>query len=220
MFIVVFGPALATKSSRSLTIDAWNTGAEHYPDWLEKHATPLLTAKLGGAEALFRFMEEELKPALAKRYHIDPNKQTLFGHSYGGLFALGVLMDHPEAFQSYIISSPSLWWNDSEAFDRARRFAKRQSGVASPAAARVVLSVGARELKPGPFTTETSTPQGGSSASRPLSQACREMAALLESLEIPGISVEFQEFPEEEHGTVLMPAATHGVRRVFQSYGS
>jgi predicted alpha/beta superfamily hydrolase len=36
----------------------------------------------------------------------------LFGHSLGGLFAVYTLFHRAEMFESYVISSPALWWDD------------------------------------------------------------------------------------------------------------
>ena len=47
--------------------------------------------KTGGAHHFFTFIEEELKPQIEKNFEIDKGKQTLFGHSLGGLFALHIL---------------------------------------------------------------------------------------------------------------------------------
>lgn len=64
-----------------------------------------------GAEDFFQFLQATLKPMLMTRYHIDEDNQTLFGHSFGGVFALYTLFNHTSAFQHYVISSPSIWWD-------------------------------------------------------------------------------------------------------------
>src|SRR6185437_581858 len=65
----------------------------------------------GGADAFHRFLTEELRPAIAKAYKVNPADQTLYGHSLGGLFTLSVLFQHAEAYRTYAASSPSIWWN-------------------------------------------------------------------------------------------------------------
>ena len=35
----------------------------------------------------------------------------LVGHSFAGLFALHVLWNHPESFDTYMALDPSLWWD-------------------------------------------------------------------------------------------------------------
>uniref|UniRef100_UPI0023604DF2 alpha/beta hydrolase n=2 Tax=Serratia TaxID=613 RepID=UPI0023604DF2 len=61
----------------------------------------------GGAEAFLQLMETRIKPAIAAKLAVDPQRQTLWGHSYGGLFVLHTLFTHPAAFQHYIAVEPS-----------------------------------------------------------------------------------------------------------------
>jgi predicted alpha/beta superfamily hydrolase len=66
----------------------------------------------GGAAAFARFIAEELKPAIAARLPVNPARQSLLGHSYGGLFTLYQLLTGPQAFQRYFAISPSIWFGD------------------------------------------------------------------------------------------------------------
>ncbi|PCG98488.1 Putative esterase [Penicillium occitanis (nom. inval.)] len=67
----------------------------------------------GGANALLNFIESAVKPAVKARFpQVTVTREALFGHSYGGLFALHALFTRPELFDCYIASSPSIWWND------------------------------------------------------------------------------------------------------------
>ncbi|MCU5706840.1 alpha/beta hydrolase [Bacillus wiedmannii] len=74
--------------------------------------------KTGGAHNFFTFIEEELKPQIENDFEIDKGKQTLFGHSLGGLFALHILFTNVNAFQNYFISSPSIWWNNQSVLEK------------------------------------------------------------------------------------------------------
>ncbi|MDY0181545.1 alpha/beta hydrolase-fold protein [Aliarcobacter skirrowii] len=66
----------------------------------------------GGADKFYSFIQKQLKPIIEKNYHINKQKQTLFGHSFGGLFTVYVFLNHSEDFQNFIAASPSIWWND------------------------------------------------------------------------------------------------------------
>ena len=100
-----------------------------------------LSSRHGGAERFLHFIEDELKPLVEARQPVDRDRQTLFGHSYGGLFATYTLLTQVQAFQNYLISSPSLWWNRRHVFGQLAVFSAPKASVMP----RVLLSVGADE---------------------------------------------------------------------------
>lgn len=68
--------------------------------------------RCGGADA---FLDALRGPMLAwadAQAPLDPARQSLYGHSYGGLCALYALARHPGRFARTICASPSLWWRD------------------------------------------------------------------------------------------------------------
>jgi len=97
----------------------------------------------GGSENFYRFLVEELRPVIAGAYSVDFGDQTLYGHSLGGLFTLGVLFNHPESFQSFVASSPSLWWNKRSVLVDLPGFVRKVE--AKEVAPRVLILVGAKE---------------------------------------------------------------------------
>ncbi len=66
---------------------------------------------VGGAEAFAAFLVTDVAAAVAGTVKVDRERQTLFGHSLGGLFVLHVLFSRPGAFDAYVAASPSIWWN-------------------------------------------------------------------------------------------------------------
>jgi hypothetical protein len=64
----------------------------------------------GGADPFLDFIVTQAVPALAARVPLDPRRRTLWGHSYGGLFALHALLRRPQFFSRYAAADPSLWW--------------------------------------------------------------------------------------------------------------
>lgn len=70
----------------------------------------------GGAEAFTRFIEQELKPEVMRRFPINQRKQTLYGHSLGGYFTFWQWLHHNDNYAHYLAISPSLWWNDHHLF--------------------------------------------------------------------------------------------------------
>ena len=65
----------------------------------------------GGAAEFLQFIEEELKPQIESEFNVDRRRQTIFGHSLGGLFTLYAMFSKPQAFSCYIAGDPSIHWN-------------------------------------------------------------------------------------------------------------
>lgn len=67
----------------------------------------------GGGTHYARFIIEELKPFIDKKYRTskDRNDTAVMGSSLGGLISLYLGINHPEVFSKLGVISPSLWWN-------------------------------------------------------------------------------------------------------------
>lgn len=75
-------------------------------------ADPRRPERLSGGSAEFReVLFNQIQPWVAGQIKLDPQRQALWGHSYGGLFVLDSLM-HPQYFSHYFAASPSLSWAD------------------------------------------------------------------------------------------------------------
>lgn len=70
----------------------------------------------GGSAAFIDFLGNELIDIIEDRYRTNGHR-TLIGQSLGGLLCTEVMLRHSTVFDSYIIISPSLWWNDEEFLD-------------------------------------------------------------------------------------------------------
>ena len=70
----------------------------------------------GGAEIFYRFIDTKVKRFIEDHYAVDATRQTLCGHSHGGLFTLYVASRHTDSFQQYVVASPSIWWTEGETF--------------------------------------------------------------------------------------------------------
>lgn len=162
----------------------------------------------GGNDQFLTFIQQELKPIIEGRYRVDTHRQTLSGHSFGGLFVLHVLLSAPGSFQTYLAASPSFWFNNGSILEEARAF--RKAREAEPVSARLFLSTG---------TLETALPSSRGPAARTpeavrarASVSGRDLAGLLKSPPIDGLTVEYVEFPDFDHGTSIFPSASRGVR--------
>lgn len=84
-------------------------GIDRNKDLTPTHLESLKTS--GGAKNFLSFIKNELIPHVNKTYPSN-NENTLWGHSFGGLFALYALFSEPSLFTSIIAVDPSVWWDN------------------------------------------------------------------------------------------------------------
>ncbi|MEH6564379.1 MAG: alpha/beta hydrolase-fold protein [Halopseudomonas sp.] len=76
----------------------------------------------GGQDELLDFLQQRVMPAVAERFPVDPDQQSLFGHSFGGMFAIHALFTRSALFDHVVAASPSLWWHDRHLLGPERAF--------------------------------------------------------------------------------------------------
>lgn len=158
----------------------------------------------GGADRFLAFIEEELKPLIAAEFPVDPARQGLFGHSYGGLFALHVLFTRPQAFHTYVAASPSVWYGD-----RYLRLEREQLAAGARRQAQVLITVGAREDDPP--SDNPDSPRARLLASRPMVTDAREMGLWLAGGARLAGPVRYEVLAGENHGSVILPSLTRAL---------
>jgi hypothetical protein len=62
-------------------------------------------------------------PLVEDRYRTDPGDRGLWGYSFGGTLAAHALLNRPGTFQRYLLSSPSLRWDDRLLLKQATAYA-------------------------------------------------------------------------------------------------
>ncbi len=60
----------------------------------------------GGAHEFYNFFTKALIPSLEDKYNVDRSNRVIFGHSLSGLFGLYALIENPNYFSGFILSSP------------------------------------------------------------------------------------------------------------------
>lgn len=145
----------------------------------------------GGSEEFFTFIESELKPFIKEHFEIDESKQTLFGHSLGGLFTLEVLFSHPTAYQTYIASSPSIWWNNQSILTKENAFLAMLASLDESVG--LFLSVGSLEKDH-------------------MVKDARELFNRLTLLKYSNLRVEFNEAVNENHLSVVTTTLSSALR--------
>jgi hypothetical protein len=179
-------PVLVLLSyDNDLRIDANGRSYDYTP-------APLQTGEMranGGADAFLKLIESQVKPAVAAKVTINPQRQTLWGHSYGGLFVLHTLLTQPATFQNYVAVEPSLWWGKGFILQEAQRVIERHPAIS----AHLWLWTGGGEKK-------RSAPPNIKQQPLP-ADAAQRLAERLATLN--GLAVNFREWPGLDHGAMF-----------------
>ena len=170
---------------------------------------------IGGADAFFRFIQGVLRPFIQSRISVDRSRQALFGDSLGGLFVLHVLFTHPEAFDTYIAGSPSIWWGSREILSEIPRFESLQ--IRSGQHRRLLITVGGLEHALAPEELRDTLAMGLPNYDREYQEMkmvgnASSLAAELKSLTAHGLQVKFTVFPNETHASVIPAYIGRGAR--------
>ena len=159
----------------------------------------------GGAEAYRRFIAEEVFPFIARTYRVDMKRRIYAGHSYGGLFGAYILLTEPTMFDGYIISSPSLWFDDQFLLARERDYISTHQDLP----ARVFLAVGAYE------TINTNSGDKRYNTTVDLVRDLKAFETRLRARRYPGLHIESTVLADEDHLTVYPSAITRGLLWAF-----
>ena len=164
---------------------------------------PLTGERSGGADAFLDLLESRIQPAVAQRVAIDRTRQTLWGHSYGGLLVLHALLTRPHSFQNYAAASPSLWWGQGRVFEEQAGFEQRLGHHH----ASLLLMRG--ELEPAAPPMVKLRPQ-------PADQAARRLLHSLQN--VPQLHSQYRTFPGLGHGPMLEASLRYTLRWLNQTH--
>ncbi|WP_187395107.1 alpha/beta hydrolase [Pigmentiphaga aceris] len=110
----------------------------------------------GGADDFLVFLDNEVIPLVKREIPVDTSRLGLYGHSYSGLFVLHALFTRSDMFQTYIATSPSLWWQNRAVSEEAKEYFQRQ---AVPGGRKLFVLVGGKERRqPRPGTPQPLSP--------------------------------------------------------------
>lgn len=154
--------------------------------------------RTGGAPAYLAFIEDEIIPRVENEYRVDPARRTLAGQSLGGSFGAWVLLVRPDLFSSYILTSPSLWYQDRYLFDLEQRYAAKNKDLK----AKVYFAVG-----------ELETVSNG--VRNPMVSQLVEFGAALRGRKYPNLELQVEVIPGALHETTFPQGFTRGAQWIY-----
>jgi len=151
-------------------------------------------AASGNGAGFAKFLLQELRPMIERRYPVDPHHSILAGHSLGAAFAAHVLLHDSGAFDDYLLCSPSVW-TQPQLLDKASTF-----HAASPL--KVFIGAGTRE--------------DDNFAEGHMLPNAHELVTRLQN-HASGVDVRLVEFEGKNHGTALPDCISQGIRTLLPS---
>jgi predicted alpha/beta superfamily hydrolase len=149
-----------------------------------------IAPRVGGSPAFRKFIRDELKPEIRRRYRTT-DEAAIVGESLAGLFVVETFLLEPELFETYIAIDPSLWWNNQ----------KLVNGAAALLRARPKLE------KSFYFV---------SSEEKANAAIMQRLAGTLTTNARTGLRWHYETMPTEKHSTIYHPAALKAFRDVFK----
>lgn len=157
----------------------------------------------GGADTFLQLIEQRIKP-LVGEHGQNVARETLWGHSYGGLFALYVLLSQPDAFDAYIVGDPSVWWHNGELLRAWQGF-----DAARAAGKHVDILVGSKPRPP----DRPPPPDAGMIERNGLRISPRAaLQKIAQGLEANGARLSYRIFPQYGHGEMIRVSLEHALR--------
>ncbi|KMQ63232.1 hypothetical protein ACM46_13945 [Chryseobacterium angstadtii] len=154
----------------------------------------------GGSENFVRFIQEELKPFINKNYR-TLDYSILVGHSFGGLFAVNVLLTHPEYFNAYVANDPSLWWDNKILITKTKEYLDKNKKFPDH-----------KFL----YVSQADNEEQNKNWNSDMTQAIEEFRGIVEKN--GSLNYKHHFFENEVHGTVSYPGNYDALKYIFKGF--
>lgn len=166
----------------------------------------------GGANNFSKFLESELIPFIEKKYPVTTFR-TLIGHSYGGLFGVYSLINHPNLFSNYVIIDPSLDWDNQKLLTESTE--KLHSNDYKSKS--LFLSLGGQLDMQNPAVTIDNVMQDTTEFTI-FARSNISFSNLVKQNNENGLAHEWKFYPRDLHGTIPLPSIMDGLIFNFEWY--
>ncbi len=167
----------------------------------------------GEADLFLNMIEQELIPQLQQKYRINSQKSAILGHSYGGVLALYALMQRPEMFSHYIISSPSMWWNEGSLQHLPDSYFTPL--LQNKQLKKVRMTVGEYEQAPSPHV-DANGERAQILAQKQMVNKVEDMGMRLQNLQAAHLQLEQERYAGETHTGAMFRATLDGIKFLYQ----
>ncbi len=182
---------LNNKMPKAIIVGVFNIDRNH--DFLPDSSSSAKTG--GGADKFQQFFKQELVPYINKNFKTE-GFNVLIGHSFGGVFAMHVLLNDPDMFDAYIAIDPSFWYKDQLQVKSSRIEFTKAKNWSKP----IFISGREGEGMDGMGITA--------------------MEKVLKTSAPAALKWKIVAYKDEDHGSVTFKSAYDGLRYIFDSGGT
>jgi predicted alpha/beta superfamily hydrolase len=148
--------------------------------------------RAGGADNFIAFLKDEAIPYIDETYPTS-GENSLFGHSYGGLFSMYVLLKEPGLFTNYYCSDPAFQWKNQR-----------------------MVALAKEVLKQSPELNKTLWINGIEETYR--SMGDDRMDSVLQAFAPKGLRWKITYYPNETHNSVRLKGIYDGLKYTYSGY--
>ncbi|CAI6088393.1 unnamed protein product [Clonostachys chloroleuca] len=176
----------------------------------------------GGADEFADMIQDNVRPLvhsrLKERRGAQPGREAIYGHSFGGLLSLHLCFTRPTMFDTFIASSPSIWWLDKFILQEEHAFLEDKDN--RKVAPSLWLSFGSEEEDPTRRRDEREEWYEGRKQKYNLAQMITNVLAMHSRLKKSGVlkNLSITKYQGEDHGTVIACSVSQGLTNFFEDW--
>jgi len=163
----------------------------------------------GGGEKFTSFIQTELIPHIDSAYHTAPYK-LLIGHSFGGLTAMNIIINHTDMFNDYIVIDPSMWWDGRKLLTQAAEVFKQKRFEGKNMFLAIANTM--------PYGMDTLRVQKDTSGATAHIRSILGLKNTLQQNAGNGLHWSCKYYNEDSHGSVPLMAEYDGLHFLFSFY--
>jgi len=164
----------------------------------------------GGGENFISFMEKELIPYIDSSYPTAPYR-VIIGHSFGGLTAMHILINHTRLFNAYLASDPSMFWSNQQLLKQSKQVLQQDKFTG-----RSLFLAMANTM---PAGMDTQMAKLDTNFITLHIRSIMQLGHYLNNNKNNGLRYVWKYYKDYDHGGVTLPSEYDGLPSLFTFYG-